>query len=65
MILLYLYLYTSFFLFSHFDSCNSDTVCSPKQPRMQISDDSPFRTQGTQSIFSNQISGKDSILFIR
>lgn len=35
---------------------SEDDVCSPKQPRMQISDDSPFRTQGTQSIFSSQIS---------
>jgi len=60
-----LYLYTCFLIFSVFDSYNSVTVCSPKQPRMQISDDSPFRTQGTQSIFSSQISGKDSILFIR
>ncbi|GAU42876.1 hypothetical protein TSUD_231870 [Trifolium subterraneum] len=36
---------------------SEDDVCSPKQSRMQISDDSPFRTQGiqSQSIFSSQI----------
>ncbi|CAJ2645955.1 type I inositol 145-trisphosphate 5-phosphatase 2-like protein [Trifolium pratense] len=36
---------------------SEDDACSPKQSRMQISDDSPFRTQGiqSQSIFSSQI----------
>ncbi|KAK2372425.1 type IV inositol polyphosphate 5-phosphatase [Trifolium repens] len=36
---------------------SEDDACSPKQSRMQISDDSPFRRQGiqSQSIFSSQI----------
>lgn len=40
----------------------SHIAFSPKQSRMRESrEDNPFRTQGIQSIFSTQISGKDSL----
>ncbi|XP_004511772.1 type I inositol polyphosphate 5-phosphatase 2-like [Cicer arietinum] len=41
---------------------SEDDAFSPKQSRMRESrEDNPFRTQGIQSIFSTQISGKDSL----